>query len=773
MNGMTVPGKGGKFEMKKMKRIVSMVLALLLAVAAAFSWPVLTKANDVPSAADVYINGTINVIDELGNWWQNNAPAKINDGPGDFFVYVSPDNSMYDADVQESMQYGATRGFSYDHKTNTLTISNVSLDSVIGGKTYKNYSYGLDIQDMKNLKLNVVGKNELTFIHVNNTNLTITGSGSLTLNPPLSWRDGDEDVLDQHIGLFIPISADEATVSIDKDVEVTIIPDNDEYWDTLPEYSWGIMSFSFQSKPASDDFFSSATAPSEPLQWKTLGGQYVEQYVDDYDNTVHIYHKFPAGRICKLEGYTGENNYWIRSAVDNEQNRYYYAKLNRNAAGWFEDFSEAYYCDFGTWKPVVMVDAETSLSYIDYQHPLEEPLVFTPYDDFSEMPSDLYVGEGMAEAYVRMGANPYASVYTKNGHEYRLLLAYYPTEYNGYYYNTNLQAVDPVAPEVSSYSYVMLLINEKQGFRYLTYGEELCSTFDVDECSEWRNNEEKVATDRGYEKKRVDASYVSAYQYYVVNRDGVSFIPERQVDISKCTISGVTEKTYNGKAQTQNITVKYEGKTLIKDTDYSVAYSNNTNAGTAKLTVTGKGTYTGSQTLSFKIKAKQVTPKITFSKASFTYNGKIQKPTVTVKAGSEKLKVKTDYTIKWPKGCKNVGTYKVTVELKGNYSGKGSKSFTINPKGTTLSKLTSASKAFTAKWKKQATQTTGYQIRYSTSKSFKSAKTVTVTNNKTTSQKIKKLKGKTTYYVQIRTYKTVGKKKYYSDWSKTKTVKTK
>ncbi|MCI6820753.1 MAG: fibronectin type III domain-containing protein, partial [Clostridiales bacterium] len=100
--------------------------------------------------------------------------------------------------------------------------------------------------------------------------------------------------------------------------------------------------------------------------------------------------------------------------------------------------------------------------------------------------------------------------------------------------------------------------------------------------------------------------------------------------------------------------------------------------------------------------------------------------------------------------------------------------FTINPKSTSLSTLTATKKGFTAKWKKQSTQTSGYQIMYATNSKFTSGKkTVTVSSNKTTSKKITKLKAKKKYYVKVRTYKKVGSTKYYSSWSKVKTVKTK
>ena len=71
-------------------------------------------------------------------------------------------------------------------------------------------------------------------------------------------------------------------------------------------------------------------------------------------------------------------------------------------------------------------------------------------------------------------------------------------------------------------------------------------------------------------------------------------------------------------------------------------------------------------------------------------------------------------------------------------------------------------------------QTKGYQIQYSTDSKFKSGnKTVTVNKNSTTKKTISKLKAKKKYYVRIRTYKTVGKQKYYSDWSKSVKVTTK
>ena len=101
------------------------------------------------------------------------------------------------------------------------------------------------------------------------------------------------------------------------------------------------------------------------------------------------------------------------------------------------------------------------------------------------------------------------------------------------------------------------------------------------------------------------------------------------------------------------------------------------------------------------------------------------------------------------------------------------------PKPTNITKLTAAKKGFTLKWKKQTSQTTGYEIAYSTSKKFPKKNTVTVKvrKNKTVSQKLTGLKARKKYYVKIRTYKSVktnGKTvKMYSVWSKVKSVITK
>ncbi len=171
---------------------------------------------------------------------------------------------------------------------------------------------------------------------------------------------------------------------------------------------------------------------------------------------------------------------------------------------------------------------------------------------------------------------------------------------------------------------------------------------------------------------------------------------------------------------------------------------------------------------------------IKLSKTAMTYNGKSQKPSVEIMdANGNKLESGTDYKVTYPKKTKNVGKYTLTITLQGSYTGTVKKTFTIQPKNTAISKLTAKKNTVTVKWKKQAKQTAGYELQYSTSSKFtkKTTKTVKIAKNKVTSKKIAKLKAKKKYYVRIRTYQTVkvGKKstKIYSDWSKAKAVTTK
>ena len=237
-----------------------------------------------------------------------------------------------------------------------------------------------------------------------------------------------------------------------------------------------------------------------------------------------------------------------------------------------------------------------------------------------------------------------------------------------------------------------------------------------------------------------------------------------------------TSYTYNGKVQTPSVIVKdSKGNTLKKNTDYTVTYaSGRKNAGTYKVIVKMKGNYTGTKTLSFKINPISISKyKVRLSAISYTYNGNVKKPSVVVKNHNSNKLSSSSYTITYASGRKNVGTYKVTVKMKGNYSGTKTLTFKINPAKTTVKSLTAGKKSLKVAITKKTAQVSGYEVQYSTSKSFKSYKSKWLTSASKTGLTLSGLKAKTTYYVRVRTYKTVNGKKVYSAWSTTKYKKTK
>ena len=244
-----------------------------------------------------------------------------------------------------------------------------------------------------------------------------------------------------------------------------------------------------------------------------------------------------------------------------------------------------------------------------------------------------------------------------------------------------------------------------------------------------------------------------------------------KISISKASVTLSTSTyAYDGKAKKPGVTVKLNGKTLKNGTDYTVSYSNNTKVGTAKVTITGNGNYTGSvsKTYSIKNNFKKATISGISTKA---FTGKNITQSITVKYNGKTLKKGTDYTVSYS-NSKKVGTATVKIAGKGSYTGTVTKTFKINPAKQEIQKLTAKSKAFFVDWAQKGSAT-GYEIQYATNSKFTSAKKVTITNNKTDKTTVSKLSGKKKYYVRVRSYTTVKGTKYYGAWSASKSVTTK
>ena len=257
-----------------------------------------------------------------------------------------------------------------------------------------------------------------------------------------------------------------------------------------------------------------------------------------------------------------------------------------------------------------------------------------------------------------------------------------------------------------------------------------------------------------------------------------------------------TKFVYDGKVKKPTITVKDGKGKVIDASSYSISYLDSSgktitspiNYGNYSVKVKFKGNYKGTYSYAYSIGPKKTTigtpiiaadgitvkwTKNTSGSGYYIYR--------SVDGGSYK-NVKTitsNATVSWKDtGAKTNGAkyqYKIVTYKKVDgttYKSANSSVKTIYfVKRPSISSLTNSAKStMLAKWSKNS-KANGYQIQYSTSSSFSSPKSVTITSNATVSKKITGLTKGKTYYVRMRSYKTVGSTKYYSAWSASKSVK--
>ncbi len=211
-------------------------------------------------------------------------------------------------------------------------------------------------------------------------------------------------------------------------------------------------------------------------------------------------------------------------------------------------------------------------------------------------------------------------------------------------------------------------------------------------------------------------------------------------DISDATVSSISDQLYTGEAIKPGITVTYGNATLKKGTDYTLSYSDNVDVGTATITITGKGKYTGSKTVTFTITDEQTSIKtatVSLSYTSKTYSGKALKPTPTVTINGVELTKGTDYSVSYSNNT-NVGTATVTIKGKGLYTGTTTKTFKITARkiSSATATLSYTKKAYTGSKLKPSvtltyndvtlTKNTDYTVSYSNNTKLGKA-TVTIT----------------------------------------------
>lgn len=252
----------------------------------------------------------------------------------------------------------------------------------------------------------------------------------------------------------------------------------------------------------------------------------------------------------------------------------------------------------------------------------------------------------------------------------------------------------------------------------------------------------------------------------VTGESGYTGRQEIEFTINPASLTGaaitVANQTYTGSALKPAVTVKVGDNTIAAE-NYDVAYTNNINAGTATVTITGKDNYAGTASKTFTI------AKASISKASVTgvanryYTGKARTQTGLKVTVAGKALSASNYSVKYANN-KNVGKATLTITGQGNYTGTITKTFIVKPRKVSNVKVTKGKKRVTVRYKKQ--NGARYQIYYK--KAGTKAKTVKTAAVKRT---IKKLKSGKTYTIKVRAYKKIGSKTYYGKYSKAKKVR--
>lgn len=195
-----------------------------------------------------------------------------------------------------------------------------------------------------------------------------------------------------------------------------------------------------------------------------------------------------------------------------------------------------------------------------------------------------------------------------------------------------------------------------------------------------------AATNAGTYKATLSLKDKTRYQWAST---GKSDDVEVNWSISAASISSAkvsaAKQTFNGQALSPSVTVKLGDRTLKSGTDYAVTYSDNQHAGTAKVTVTGKGNYAGTASGTFTISPANIS-EASISVAAQNYTGSQLTPVPTVTLDGKSLESGTDFTTSYGNNIK-VGTANITVTGKGDYTGSATSTFKITRGQATVKKV--------------------------------------------------------------------------------------
>ena len=234
------------------------------------------------------------------------------------------------------------------------------------------------------------------------------------------------------------------------------------------------------------------------------------------------------------------------------------------------------------------------------------------------------------------------------------------------------------------------------------------------------------------------------------------------------TVISISEQNYvyDGTPKTPAVSVYYNGILLSENIDYSLTYSDFVVAGTAKVTVTGINSYTGSVTKEYTIKPITLNSKnlsVTFDKTSLVYYGSAVYPVMYVSYNYQTLVQDVDYKVSY---SKNDAPGRATVKITGigNFAGSLSKTFIILPqKVNSVSITKNSATTATVSWGK-VDKVSGYEIlKYDVNKnSFVHA---VFASADSASYQFTKLQNSALHSYIVKAYKTIDGDKYFGEQS--------
>lgn len=157
-------------------------------------------------------------------------------------------------------------------------------------------------------------------------------------------------------------------------------------------------------------------------------------------------------------------------------------------------------------------------------------------------------------------------------------------------------------------------------------------------------------------------------------------IAQHDIGADDIIVAEIPNQAYTGKQVTPAVTITCGEYTLNQKTDYTLTYANNTEIGTATVTITGRGNFTGTRTASFAIASSIENAQLTGLAEEYTFTGSDVEPEgITVRIGATDLVLGEDYIVSYEDN-RNAGTAQLVITGRGNYGGIKKIPFEITPK---------------------------------------------------------------------------------------------